>query len=47
MSLDMNELNGCIRRFGGDFGATIHPGLVVLGDKLGLYEALATQPMTP
>ena len=46
MALDMNKLNPIIGRFVGDLGATIHAGMVVLGDKLGLYKALATHPMT-
>jgi SAM-dependent methyltransferase len=46
MALDMDKLNAFIGRFVGDFGATIHAGMVVLGDKLGLYKALAKQPMT-
>ena len=46
MALDMNKLNVAIGRFVGDLGATIHAGMVVLGDKLGLYKALAKEPMT-
>lgn len=46
MALNMDELNEFIGRFVGDLGATIHAGMVVLGDKLGLYKALATKPMT-
>ena len=46
MALDMNQLNAFIGRFVGDLGATIHAGMVVIGDKLGLYKALATKPMT-
>ena len=47
MALDMDKLNAFVGRFVVDLGATIHAGMVVLGDKLGLYKALATQPMTP
>jgi hypothetical protein len=46
MALDMDKLNAFIGRFVGDLGATIHAGMVVLGDQLGLYKALAKQPMT-
>ncbi len=46
MALDMDKLNAFVGRFVGDFGATIHAGMVVLGDKLGLYKALAKKPMT-
>ena len=46
MALDMNKLNPIIGRFVGDLGATIHAGMVVLGDKLGLYKTLARHPMT-
>jgi SAM-dependent methyltransferase len=46
MALDMDKLNVSIGRFVGDLGATIHAGMVVLGDKLGLYKALAGRPMT-
>ncbi len=46
MALDMDKLNAFIGRFVGDLGATIHAGMVVLGDKLGLYKALAAHPMT-
>ncbi len=45
MALDMDQLNAFIGRFVGDFGATIHAGMVVIGDKLGLYRALAQEPM--
>jgi eukaryotic-like serine/threonine-protein kinase len=29
-----------------DQGATVHAGMVVIGDRLGLYKALATEPLT-
>lgn len=44
--LDMDKLNAFIGRFVGDLGAAVHAGMVVLGDKLGLYRALAARPMT-
>ena len=46
MALDMDKLNAFIGGFVGDLGATVHAGMVVIGDKLGLYKALAVEPMT-
>jgi SAM-dependent methyltransferase len=45
-ALDMDKLNAFIGRFVGDLGAAVHAGMVVIGEKLGLYKALATGPMT-
>jgi SAM-dependent methyltransferase len=45
-ALDMNKLNAFIGQFVGDLGAAVHAGMVVIGEKLGLYKALATAPMT-
>src|SRR5215469_5294243 len=46
-SLDMDKLNQFVGQFVTDLGATVHAGLVVIGEKLGLYKALATAgPMT-
>lgn len=45
--LDMNKLNAFIGQFVGDLGAAVHAGMVVIGEKLGLYKALAEGPMTP
>jgi SAM-dependent methyltransferase len=42
----MDRLNTFMGKFVGDLGATVHAGMVVLGDKLGLYKALAAKPMT-
>ena len=42
----MDKLNAFIGRFVGDLGASVHAGMVVIGDKLGLYKALAVQSMT-
>src|SRR5271165_3588198 len=47
MALDMDKLNAFIGRFVGDLGASVHAGMVVIGEKLGLYKALAVEPMTP
>jgi SAM-dependent methyltransferase len=46
MAVDMDKLNAFIGKFVGDLGATVHAGMVVIGDKLGLYKALAEKPMT-
>lgn len=44
--LDMNKLNAFIGQFVGDLGAAVHSGMVVIGEKLGLYKALAAGPLT-
>jgi len=46
MTMDMDRLNAFVGRFVGDLGAAVHAGMVVIGEKLGLYKALATGPMT-
>jgi len=46
-ALDMDKLNAFIGQFVGDLGAAVHAGMVVIGEKLGLYRALAAGPMTP
>jgi SAM-dependent methyltransferase len=46
MALDMDKLNAFVGTFVGDLGAAVHAGMVVIGDKLGLYKALAVKPMT-
>src|SRR5438128_8333124 len=46
-ALDMNKLNAFIGQFVTDLGASVHAGMVVIGEKLGLYKALAEGPMTP
>ncbi len=45
--LDMDKLNAFVGRFVGDLGAAVHAGMVVIGEKLGLYQALAAGPATP
>src|SRR5690348_2868956 len=45
-ALDMNKLNAFIGQFVTDLGAAVHAGMVVIGEKLGLYKALAANPMT-
>lgn len=44
--LDMDKLNAFIGQFVSDFGAAVHAGMVVIGEKLGLYKTLANGPMT-
>src|SRR5438046_9966175 len=45
MALDMNKLNTFVGQFVGDLGAAVHSGMVVIGEKLGLYKALAEGPL--
>ena len=45
-AIDMNKLNAFIGQFVTDLGATVHTGMVVIGEKLGLYKALAGSPMS-
>jgi SAM-dependent methyltransferase len=42
----MNKLNAFIGQFVADLGASGHAGMVVIGEKLGLYKALAGGPMS-
>ena len=44
--IDMNKLNAFIGQFVGDLGASVHAGMVVIGERLGLYKALAEGPVT-
>jgi SAM-dependent methyltransferase len=45
-ALDVNKLNAFVGRFVTDLGASVHAGMVVIGEKLGLYKALAACPMS-
>jgi SAM-dependent methyltransferase len=45
-AIDMEKLNAFIGRFVTDLGAAVHTGMVVIGEKLGLYKALAGGAMT-
>jgi SAM-dependent methyltransferase len=45
-ALNMDKLNAFIGQFVGDLGAAVHAGMVVIGERLGLYKALATGAMT-
>ncbi len=44
--IDIDKLNAFIGQFVSDLGAAVHTGMVVIGEKLGLYKALATGAMT-
>jgi len=46
MALDMQKLDAFMGRFVGDLGATFHAGMVVIGERLGLYKALAEGAQT-
>src|ERR1700733_5636346 len=43
--LDVNKLNAFMGQFVTDLGAAVHSGMVVIGEKLGLYKALAAGPI--
>jgi SAM-dependent methyltransferase len=43
-AIDMDQLNAFLGKFVGDLGASVHAGMVVIGEKLGLYKALADGP---
>ena len=46
MAVNTDKLNAFLGRFVNDLGAAVHAGMVVIGEKLGLYKALAAGPMT-
>ncbi len=46
MALDMEKLNTFVGRFVGDLGAAVHTGMVVIGERLGLYKGLADGPLS-
>ncbi len=46
MAIDNDTLMEFLGRFVGDLGATVAAGDVVIGDRLGLYRALAPAPAT-
>jgi SAM-dependent methyltransferase len=46
MTIDQTRLDAFLGRAVGDLGAAISATLVLAGDRLGLYRALAAQPMT-
>jgi len=46
MAIDTEKLNRFLGQFVMDLGAAAHAGMVVIGERLGLYKALAEQAMT-
>src|SRR5712671_4899692 len=46
MAVDMDKLNAFVWQFVTDLGAAVHTGMVVIGEKLGLYKALADGPLS-
>jgi SAM-dependent methyltransferase len=46
MTIDEAKLGEFMGKFVGDLGAVLHAPLIVLGEKLGLYRALAKHPQT-
>ena len=42
MNINEDKLNQLLGKFVGDLGATIHAGSIVIGERLGLYKAMAT-----
>ncbi|MGH8833647.1 MAG: class I SAM-dependent methyltransferase [Actinomycetes bacterium] len=47
MAIDEARLTDFLNRFVGDLGATMAAGNIVVGDRLGLYRALADGPLRP
>jgi 2-polyprenyl-3-methyl-5-hydroxy-6-metoxy-1,4-benzoquinol methylase len=47
MAINEEKMNQLFGRFLDDFGAVFHGAMVVIGDKLGLYKALANAKLTP
>jgi hypothetical protein len=46
-NVDENKLNEFVGKFAGDLGAVLHAATVLIGDKLGLYKAMADrEPIT-
>jgi SAM-dependent methyltransferase len=45
-AIDMNKLNDFIGQFVTDLGAAVHTGMVVIGEKLGLYKALVGEALS-
>jgi SAM-dependent methyltransferase len=46
MAIDTDKLNAFVGQFVVDLGATVHAGMVVIGERLGLYKALVGPPLT-
>src|ERR1043165_1556709 len=45
-AIDMNKRTAFIGQFVTDLGAAVHAGMVVIGEKLGLYKALIDGPLS-
>ena len=46
-TIDETKLNEFVGKFAGDLGAVLHAATVLIGDKLGLYKAMADgEPLT-
>ena len=45
MAIDEGKLNEFMNNFVRDMGAVAHASTIVIGDQLGLYKALAEEPM--
>ena len=46
MAVNADKMNEFLGKFVNDLGATVHAGMVVIGERLGLYKALAAGPLT-
>jgi hypothetical protein len=46
MPVDNDRLNEFVGRFVADLGAAVHAGMVVIGERLGLYKRLAAMSAT-
>ena len=47
MAINEERLNAFLGKAVGDLGAAISAVLILMGDELGLYRALAKEPATP
>ncbi len=46
MAVNADKMNEFLGKFVNDLGATVHAGMVVIGERLGLYKALAAGALT-
>ena len=46
MAVDESKLNSFLGQAVSELGAVIHAGLVLIGEELGYYRALAREPLT-
>lgn len=47
MTVDANRMDQFLGKFVNDLGAAVHAGMVVIGERLGLYKALSAGPLKP